>query len=62
MTSEDRAPLECVAFMLFKDNHVLAEKRKLTKTLVPGRSPFQVVIWKMTSAPKTRCSVNSSKN
>ena len=36
MTSEDRAPLECVAFMLFKDNHVLAEKRKLTKMLVPG--------------------------
>jgi 8-oxo-dGTP diphosphatase len=36
MTSEDRAPLECVAFMLVKDNHVLAEKRKLTKTLVPG--------------------------
>ena len=36
MTGEDRAPLECVAFMLVKDNHVLAEKRKLTKSLVPG--------------------------
>ena len=36
MTGEVRAPLECVAFMLFKDNHVLAEKRKLTKPLVPG--------------------------
>lgn len=36
MTSQDRAPLECVAFMLVKDNHVMAEKRKLTKTLVPG--------------------------
>ena len=36
MTGEVRAPLECVAFMLVKDNHVLAEKRKLTKPLVPG--------------------------
>jgi 8-oxo-dGTP diphosphatase len=36
MTREDRVPLECVAFMLVKDKHVLAEKRKLTKTLVPG--------------------------
>ena len=35
-TGEERIPLECVAFMLVKDNHVLAEKRKLTKTLVPG--------------------------
>lgn len=29
-------PLECVAFMLIKDNHVLAEKRKLTKEVDPG--------------------------
>lgn len=36
MTSRDRAPLECVAFMLVKDNHVMAEKRKLTKMVVPG--------------------------
>ena len=36
MTSDERAPLECVAFMLVKDERVLAEKRKLTKTLVPG--------------------------
>jgi 8-oxo-dGTP diphosphatase len=36
MTSAERAPLECVAFMLVKDTRVLAEKRKLTKTLVPG--------------------------
>src|SRR5712664_4044098 len=28
--------LECVAFMLVKDRHVLAEKRKLTKRLAPG--------------------------
>ena len=36
MTGEEKRPLECVAFMLVKDAHVLAEKRKLTKTLVPG--------------------------
>jgi 8-oxo-dGTP diphosphatase len=29
-------PLECVAFMLIADGRVLAEKRKLTKSLVPG--------------------------
>ena len=28
--------LECVAFMLVKDRHVLAEKRKMTKRLAPG--------------------------
>ena len=32
----DTPPLECVAFMLMKDRHVLAEKRKLTKRLAPG--------------------------
>jgi len=36
MTSDERVPLECVAFMLVKDKRVLAEKRKLTKTLAPG--------------------------
>src|SRR5438094_6319712 len=36
MTGEEKGPLECVAFMLVKAAHVLAEKRKLTKTLVPG--------------------------
>jgi len=36
MTGEEKGPLECVAFMLVKDAHVLAEKRKLTKALVPG--------------------------
>jgi 8-oxo-dGTP diphosphatase len=36
LTGDERAPLECVAFMLVKDRRVLAEKRKLTKTLVPG--------------------------
>ena len=36
MTGGEKGPLECVAFMLVKDAHVLAEKRKLTKTLVPG--------------------------
>ena len=36
MMSDESAPLECVAFMLIEDNRVLAEKRKLTKTLVPG--------------------------
>jgi 8-oxo-dGTP diphosphatase len=28
--------VECVAFMLIRDAHVLAERRKLTKTLLPG--------------------------
>jgi len=28
--------VECVAFMLVKNRHVLAEKRKLTKRLAPG--------------------------
>ena len=32
----DARLLECVAFMLVKDRHVLAEKRKLTKRLAPG--------------------------
>ncbi len=36
LSGDESAPLECVAFMLVKDNRVLAEKRKLTKTLVPG--------------------------
>jgi 8-oxo-dGTP diphosphatase len=29
-------PVECVAFMLIKDDHVLAEQRKRTKRVVPG--------------------------
>jgi len=29
-------PLECVAFLLVRDGRVLAERRKLTKTLLPG--------------------------
>ena len=32
----DAALLECVAFMLVKNGHVLAERRKLTKRLAPG--------------------------
>jgi len=32
----DARLLECVAFMLVKNRHVLAEKRKLTKRLAPG--------------------------
>ena len=28
--------VECIAFMLIQDGHVLAEKRKLTKRVVPG--------------------------
>ena len=32
----DPALLECVAFMLVKNRHVLAEKRKLSKRLAPG--------------------------
>ena len=36
MTRDERAPLECVAFMLVRDKRVLVEKRKLTKTLAPG--------------------------
>ncbi len=30
------ALLECVVFVLLKDNTVLAEKRKLTKQVIPG--------------------------
>lgn len=29
-------PLDCVVFMLVRDGHVLAEKRKLTRRLAPG--------------------------
>jgi len=29
-------PVECVAFMLIKEHHVLAEQRKHTKRVVPG--------------------------
>ena len=29
-------PLDCIAFMLMKDNSVLAERRKLTKKVEPG--------------------------
>jgi mutator protein MutT len=29
-------PVECVAFMLIQDNHVLAEQRKRTKQVMPG--------------------------
>jgi 8-oxo-dGTP pyrophosphatase MutT (NUDIX family) len=29
-------PVECIAFMLIKERHVLAEQRKLTKRVVPG--------------------------
>jgi 8-oxo-dGTP diphosphatase len=29
-------PIECVAFMLLQGNHVLAEKRKRTKHVMPG--------------------------
>jgi 8-oxo-dGTP diphosphatase len=29
-------PVECIAFILLQDDQVLAEKRKLTKRLVPG--------------------------
>ena len=32
----DAAALDCVAFMLVKDQQVLAEKRKPTKRVVPG--------------------------
>ena len=32
----DATWLECVTFMLVKNRHVLAEKRKLTKRLAPG--------------------------
>jgi 8-oxo-dGTP diphosphatase len=32
----DPALLECVTFMLVKNGHVLAEKRKLSKRLAPG--------------------------
>jgi 8-oxo-dGTP diphosphatase len=33
---EDRDPLECVAALVLRDATVLAEKRKLTKRVVPG--------------------------
>jgi 8-oxo-dGTP pyrophosphatase MutT (NUDIX family) len=36
MSGDGNGPLECVAFMLIEDGRVLAEKRKLTKSLVPG--------------------------
>ena len=29
-------PLDCVVFMLVRDGHVLAEKRKATRRLAPG--------------------------
>ncbi|HKY09216.1 MAG TPA: NUDIX domain-containing protein, partial [Candidatus Binatia bacterium] len=29
-------PVECVAFMLIQGNHVLAERRKRTKSVMPG--------------------------
>ena len=29
-------PVECVAFMLIRGNHVLAEQRKRTKLVMPG--------------------------
>ena len=29
-------PLECIAFMLIKDDNVLAERRKLTRKVEPG--------------------------
>ncbi len=29
-------PVECIAFMLIRDHHVLAEQRKPTKRVVPG--------------------------
>jgi 8-oxo-dGTP diphosphatase len=29
-------PLDCVAFLLVRDGHVLVEKRKVTKRLAPG--------------------------
>jgi hypothetical protein len=32
----DLALRECAAFILVKNRHVLAEKRKLTKRLAPG--------------------------
>ena len=33
---DGRPPLECVAFMLVRNGHVLAEKRKTTRRLAPG--------------------------
>ena len=29
-------PLDCVAFMLIRDNHILVERRSLSKQLLPG--------------------------
>lgn len=34
--SEDAHPLDCVVFMLVRNGHVLAEKRKSTRRLAPG--------------------------
>jgi 8-oxo-dGTP diphosphatase len=36
MTSDGDVPLECVAFMLIANGRVLAERRKLNKSLAPG--------------------------
>jgi len=33
---EDAQPLDCVVFMLVRNGHVLAEKRKATRRLAPG--------------------------
>ena len=33
-------PVECIAFLLIKDQQVLAEKRKRTKRVVPGVVAF----------------------
>jgi 8-oxo-dGTP diphosphatase len=33
---EPAGPFECVALLLVRDHHVLAERRKLTKRLAPG--------------------------
>jgi 8-oxo-dGTP diphosphatase len=34
--SDGRPLLDCVVFMLVRDGHVLAEKRKMTRRLAPG--------------------------
>ena len=34
--SAGEPPLDCVVFMLVRDGHVLAEKRKTTRRLAPG--------------------------
>jgi len=33
---EDAQPLDCVVFMLVRNGHVLAEKRKATRRVAPG--------------------------